>query len=132
MQAGLLSADDIAEVISYNYSVRYDADDVQQHWLKEARYVGNAVASAENDWHGMDAHPPGSWAVFFTGVLPRAPQAGRTADLRAAPLELVALGGASSHAPPVMYSTPMANPAGRTLNFLKIAPALRAGRLLVS
>jgi transposase-like protein len=84
-----------AEVISYNYSVRYDADDVQQHWLKEARYVGNAVASAENDWHGMDAHPPGSWAVFYTGVLPRAPQAGRTADLRAAPLELVALGGAA-------------------------------------
>ncbi len=73
----------------------YDADDVQQHWLKEARYVGNAVASAENDWHGMDAHPPGSWAVFYTGVLPRAPQAGRTADLRAAPLELVALGGAA-------------------------------------
>jgi hypothetical protein len=31
-----------------------------------------------------------------------------------------------------MYSTPMANPAGRTLNFLKIAPALRARRLLVS
>ena len=79
-------------MLSYNYTVQYDADDVQKHWLKEARYVGNTIASAENGWLGMDAHPPGAWAVISTGVLPRAPHAGRTADLRAAPLELVALG----------------------------------------
>ena len=81
-------------VLSYNYAVRYDADDEQQHWLTEPRYVGNNVASAENDWSGMDAHPPGSWAVFTTSVLPRAPQAGRTTALRAAPPEIIALGGA--------------------------------------
>ena len=82
-------------MLSYNYAVRYDADDEQQHWLTEPRYVGNNVASAENDWSGMDAHdPPGSWAVFTTSVLPRAPQAGRTTALRAAPPEIIALGGA--------------------------------------
>ena len=81
-------------VLSYNYAVRYDADDEQQHWLTEPRYVGSNVASAENDWSGMDAHPPGSWAVFTTSVLPRAPQAGRTTALRAAPPEIIALGGA--------------------------------------
>ena len=37
-------------VLSYNYVVRYDADDEQQHWLTEPRYVGSNVASAENDW----------------------------------------------------------------------------------
>jgi hypothetical protein len=36
----------------------------------------------------------GSWAVFTTSVLPRAPQAGRTTALRAAPPEIIALGGA--------------------------------------
>jgi len=83
-----------ADVLSYNYAVRYDADDEQQHWLTEPRYVGSNNASAENDWSGMDAHPPGSWAVFTTSVLPRAPQAGRTTALRAAPPEIIALGGA--------------------------------------
>jgi hypothetical protein len=82
-----------AAVKSYNYTVRYDADDVQQHWLTEARYVGNSNACAANDWAGMDAHPPGSWAVFATSVLPRAPQAGSSAALRAAVSEPVALGG---------------------------------------
>ena len=97
----LLSADDVAvEVaqlrvsLSYNYAVRYDADDEQQHWLTEPRYVGSNIASAENNWSGMDAHPPGSWVVFTTSVLPRAPQAGRTTALRAAPPEIIALGGA--------------------------------------
>ena len=76
---------------SYNYAVRYDADDVQQHWLTEARYVGSGGASATNDWGGMDAHPSGSWAVFVTSVLPQAPQAGRTGALRAPVGEPMAL-----------------------------------------
>ena len=81
-----------ANVKSYNYAVRYDAEDVQRHWLTEARYVGSDATSAANGWEGMDAHPPGSWAAFTTGVLPRAPLAGRTAGLRAPPSEPMALG----------------------------------------
>ena len=79
------------DVLSYNYKVRYDADDVQLHWLTEARYVGSGGASATNDWDSMDAHPSGSWAVFVKSVLPQAPHAGRVGALRAPP-ELVALG----------------------------------------
>ena len=80
------------DVVSYNYKVRYDADDVQQHWLTEARYVGSGGASAANDWDGMDAHPSGSWAVFGKSVLPQTPQAGRVGALRGALSEPVALG----------------------------------------
>ena len=73
-----------AAVQSYNYAVRYDADDVQLHWLTEARYAGSSKANAANDWDGMDALPAGSWAVFATSELPRAPETGSTAALRAA------------------------------------------------
>jgi hypothetical protein len=72
-------------VTSYNYAVRYDADDVQEQWLTAERYVGSSIACAENDWNGLDAHPPGSWAVFATSVLPRASEAGRVGGLRGAP-----------------------------------------------
>ena len=38
-----------AAVQSYNYAVRYDADDVQLHWLTEARYAGSSKANAASE-----------------------------------------------------------------------------------
>ena len=49
------------------------------------------AGAAACDWDGMDALPAGSWAVFATSVLPRAPETGSTAALRAAVGEPVAL-----------------------------------------
>ena len=71
-------------VKSFNFIVRYDANDVHKHLFLEARYSGSTAASTANAWSGMDELPPGSWAVFATSVLPRAPQAGVIGGLRGA------------------------------------------------
>jgi hypothetical protein len=58
-------------VQSYNYKVRFDADDVQELWLREARYVGSSTFSAANNWAELDACGAGSWTLIALSVAPR-------------------------------------------------------------
>ena len=61
-----------ARVKSFNYDVRFDADDVMELWLKPERYVGVATANATNSWGGLDKAIASSWTLYGLSILPRA------------------------------------------------------------
>ena len=102
------------------------------------------AGAAACDWDGMDALPlqpfdrAGSWAVFATSALPRAPETGSTAALRAAVGEPVAARAAAGGRAGGFAATKAANtsslrkpiaPRSAGLYFLKFASALRAETL---
>ena len=58
-------------VKSYNYKVRWDAEDVEELWLRGERYVGSSTFSSANDWAELDACGPGSWTLTALSVAPR-------------------------------------------------------------
>jgi hypothetical protein len=65
----VVRASSSANVKSYNFAVRFDADDIME-W---ARYVGITTACAENAWGGLDKALASSWSLYGVSVLPRAP-----------------------------------------------------------
>jgi hypothetical protein len=68
----VVRASSSAAVKSFNYAVRFDADDVMELWLKPERYVGVATANAANSWGGLDQAIASSWTLYGLSVLPRA------------------------------------------------------------
>ena len=71
--AGLVVAQSSGDKVkSYNYKVRFDADDVAEKlWLREERYVGSSTVTAENDWAALEGCAAGSWTLFAVSVAPR-------------------------------------------------------------
>jgi hypothetical protein len=62
LPAGLIVAlSSKSTVKSYNYRVRFEADDVAESlWLREERYVGSSTVTVENDWAELDGCSAGS------------------------------------------------------------------------
>ena len=58
-------------VKSYNFKVRFDADDEDKLWLRESNYVGSSNFSASNNWAELAGCPAGSWTLFALSVAPR-------------------------------------------------------------
>jgi hypothetical protein len=63
------------KVKSFNFAVRFDAEDVMELWLKPERYVSVSTANADNAWAGLDKAMASSWTLYGVSTKPRAPAA---------------------------------------------------------
>jgi transposase-like protein len=103
-------------VKSYNYKVRFDADDVQELWLRAERYVGSSTFSAATKWAELDGCSPGSWTLFALSVAPRgmpAAEARGAGAFKVTPAVLAAAAARAVPPQPVALGRPAAPPAAR-------------------
>jgi len=100
-------------VKSYNYKVRFDADDVQELWLRAERYVGSSTFSAATKWAELDGCSPGSWTLFALSVAPRgmpAAEARGAGAFKVTPAVLAAAAARAVPPQPVALGRPAPRP----------------------